>query len=171
LHEAARAIVDRHGGRVPDDPAELRSLPGVGPYTAAAVASIAYGVPVAAVDTNVRRVVARAALGSEPDDVARAAIDDAASAWLAPDEPGAWNQAVMDLGRFVCRPVPRCQTCPLRPACRSVRAGPPRPMSRDDGSRNPFEGSRRQLRGRVVERLRSMPSARVGGLARDLGPR
>jgi A/G-specific adenine glycosylase len=167
LHGAARAIVDRHDGRVPSDPAELRALPGVGPYTAAAVASIAFGLPVAAVDTNVRRVVARAALGSEPGEVHARQLAAAASAWLAPDDPGSWNQAVMDLGRFVCRPVPRCDACPIRDACRSTdRPRPPVVRSRQASSG--FEGSSRQLRGRVIDQLRSVPSARLAELASDL---
>src|SRR5438876_715357 len=69
LSEAARAIVRDHSGRVPSDPAALQRLPGVGPYTAAAVASLAYGVPAPALDTNVRRVVARARVGTEPHEV------------------------------------------------------------------------------------------------------
>src|ERR671919_3066612 len=71
-----------HGGRVPADPDELKRLPGVGPYTAAAIASLAYGATIAAVDTNVRRVVARARLGREPGEVRRDTIDDEAGRWL-----------------------------------------------------------------------------------------
>jgi A/G-specific adenine glycosylase len=69
LHGAAREIVERHGGRVPPSLDVLRTLPGVGPYTASAIASIAFGAPVVAVDTNVRRIVARVAFGAEPDEV------------------------------------------------------------------------------------------------------
>ncbi len=155
LSRAARAIVRDHGGRIPADPATLRGLPGVGPYTAAAVASIAHGSVVPAVDTNVRRVVARAAFGQEPVSVHPATVADEAARWIDRRDPGEWNQAVMDLGREVCRPVPRCGQCPLAPACRwrarpsdgrltapSPRRGPP-----------PFEGSTRQLRGRIVSHL------------------
>ena len=86
LHEAARAIVRDHGGRVPRDVAELRRLPGVGPYTAAAVASIGHGEPVAALDTNVRRICARVVHGVEPDEVSapRLAADAEGVARSAP---------------------------------------------------------------------------------------
>jgi A/G-specific adenine glycosylase len=105
--------------------------------------------------------VARAALGSEPDDVARAAIDGAASAWLAPDEPGAWNEAVMDLGRFVCRPLPRCGVCPLGTACRARARGnlPARRADADGSRRQPaFVGSMRQVRGGIVRELTARPA-------------
>ncbi|MGZ4114689.1 MAG: A/G-specific adenine glycosylase, partial [Actinomycetota bacterium] len=115
LHRAAEAVVAEHAGVVPGDPAALRSLPGVGPYTAAAVASIAFGVGVVAVDTNVMRVVSRVV---RVEGVG--AIGAAAAGWLDGNDPGAWNQAVMDLGREVCRPVPRCGACPIRTTCRSA---------------------------------------------------
>jgi A/G-specific adenine glycosylase len=155
---------------VPNDVAALLELPGVGPYTAAAVASIAYGVPVAAIDTNARRVLARVDLGRDPDGLPAASIAAAAGHWLSRDRPGDWNQAVMDLGREVCRPVPRCDACPLSPACRFRVAG-----RRADGagrarSQPAFEGSVRQLRGAVVRELRSRPrAATVAALARAAG--
>ena len=108
LHQAAREIVARHGGRVPADSEELRGLPGIGPYTASAVAALAHGVPVAAVDVNVARVVARAQLGLEPHLVRRHDVLEAAEAALDRRRPGLWNQALMDLGRELCRPHPRC---------------------------------------------------------------
>ncbi|MEA2581326.1 MAG: A/G-specific adenine glycosylase, partial [Actinomycetota bacterium] len=98
LHETARKIVDGHGGEVPSDVDVLRSFPGVGPYTAAAVASIAFGVPVVALDTNIRRVAARVLHGAEPDEVAPGRLGESAQGWLDPSDPGAWNQAVMDVG-------------------------------------------------------------------------
>ncbi|MFM8944409.1 MAG: hypothetical protein ACKOI0_04100 [Actinomycetota bacterium] len=113
LADAARAIVRDHGGRIPRAAADLRTLPGVGPYTAAAVASIAFGEPIAAVDVNVRRVVARARLGADPHALDAATIDAEAARWLDRRDPGSWNQALMDLGREHCRSVPRCDGCPL----------------------------------------------------------
>src|SRR5262245_52002667 len=107
LHEAAKRIVTLHGGRVPAAPEVLRGLPGVGPYTASAVAALAYGVPVAAVDVNVARVVARAELGLDPHAAGRGRVSEAADAALDRRRPGPWNQAVMDLGRELCRPRPR----------------------------------------------------------------
>ncbi len=163
LSEAGKAIVRDYEGRLPSDPTELSRLPGVGPYTAAAVASISYGVAVPAVDTNVRRVTARFLLGSEPHAVSPAVIHGAARRWLDRRNPGAWNQAVMDLGRQVCRPQPRCVACPLSTSCRFRAAGgtPNRPVRRD----TQFKGSFRQVRGRVIAILRARPSASLETLA------
>ena len=154
LSRAARVIADEHGGRVPKDPDSLRRLPGVGPYTASAVASIAYGMPVPAIDTNVARVVSRVQLGSEAHESSRADIAAAAEAWIHAPRPGDWNQAVMDLGREVCRPEPRCETCPLAARCRFASDG--RRPARPPTSSATFEGSDRQVRGSVVRLLRSV---------------
>lgn len=166
LSEAARAIVRDHGERVPGDPEELKRLPGVGPYTAAAIASFAYGASIAAVDTNVRRVVARARLGREPGEVRRDTLDDEAGRWLDRRHPAEWNQALMDLGRKICRREPRCEACPIAADCRA--------RSRSRRSRlaprraAPFEGSMRQVRGGIVRVLRRR-SASVGELAVQTG--
>jgi len=127
LHRAAR-IVAASGGAVPASVEGLRALPGVGPYTAAAVASIAFGVPVPLVDGNVARVLAR--LLAIPGDVrsgaARAAVGDAASGFLDRRFPGEHNQALMELGALVCLPrAPRCTECPIADACRARAAGDP----------------------------------------------
>ncbi len=166
LWEAARTIVSSHGGRVPDDPSALSELPGVGPYTAAAVASIAYGRPVPALDTNVRRVLARAVFGVGPNDVAPAALRTAAGNEIDRADPGGWNQALMDLGREVCRPVPRCGVCPLARQCRLAarEARPSGPRRRQ----STFRGSFRELRGRVVETVRAGPTS-IGALSRLTG--
>jgi A/G-specific adenine glycosylase len=167
LSLAARAIVREHGGRVPSDPEVLRSLPGVGPYTAGAVASIAFGRRVAAVDTNVRRIVARVHLGADPDAAATPRVRQLAEAWVDARDPGAWNQALMDLGREVCRPRPRCVECPLAAACRFRATGAiPTPSRRRQG---PFAGSSRQVRGGVVRVLRGRPAATVGTIAVGIG--
>ena len=168
LHDAARAIVRDHGGRVPRDPEALRTLPGVGPYTAAAVASIGFGDPVAALDTNVRRVVARVVLGGEPASVSTSDVAGAAARWLDPSAPAAWHQAVMDLGRIVCRPEPRCEECPLASACRARRHGgrPVRSRGRGQGR---FEGSSRQARGAIVRALRARTSLEPAAIAAATG--
>lgn len=167
LSEAARIIVRDHGGVVPARPEQLRRLPGVGPYTAAAASSIAYGERVPAVDTNVRRVVARALLDRNPDGVSPARVEGAAAKWLAREDPGSWNQAVMDLGREICRPVPRCDVCPLADRCRFG----PRKLRAATRSRPeaPFEGSSRQLRGRIVAALRDRPQASLRALSEMVG--
>jgi A/G-specific adenine glycosylase len=165
LRRAARTVVEDHGGRLPADPAELRGLRGVGPYTAAAVASIGFGVPVPAIDTNVTRVVRRAVLGR--DDASGAEVEAAAGRWLDRGDPGGWNQALMDLGREVCRPVPRCDACPLARSCAFRRAGgPPAPNRRPQPA---FEGSTRQLRGDIVRVLRDRDSTTLGALAMTTG--
>ena len=166
LHSAARAIVERYGGRVPREADALRSLPGVGPYTASAIASIAYGEPVAAVDTNARRIAARYLFGAEPYEVATSELAPAAAGWVHRARPGDWNQALMDLGREVCRPRPRCDVCPFR-GCRfraSGRVG--RPSSRRQPA---FEGSLRQVRGRILAELRDRSAVDAVSLVRDLG--
>jgi A/G-specific adenine glycosylase len=162
LWRAARVVVAEHGGSLPSDPAALRSLPGVGPYTAAAVASIAFGAPVAAIDTNVRRVVGRVLAGG--DDIGTPDVGRLATAWLDRARPGDWNQAVMDLGRGFCRPRPRCDDCPLSSMCRFARSGAvARPSARR--KQEAFAGSMRQVRGDVVRTLRSRPSTSLGRLA------
>ena len=104
LHEAARLVVDEHDGAVPATVEGLQELPGVGPYTATAVASIAFGVDAAVVDTNVRRVLHRA-FGVPDDD---AAFEAAADALLPAGDARRWNEAVMELGGVVCETTPRC---------------------------------------------------------------
>jgi A/G-specific adenine glycosylase len=126
LRRAAQEVVARHGGRLPDTAQALRALPGFGPYTAAAVASIAFGRPEAVVDGNVARVLARVldeARDAGRADV-RARVEATARALLDPARPGDWNQALMDLGATVCVPrAPRCGECPLAPWCEGRRSG------------------------------------------------
>ncbi len=162
LSETGRAIVREHGGKVPSDPEALRRLRGLGPYTSAAVASIAFGVPVAAIDTNVRRIVSRVFLGSEPERASATDVRELADGWVDRRDPGSWNQALMDLGREVCRPRPRCDRCPLRPSCRF----PSKPTRRRGtaGASPPFDGSSRQARGAVVRVLRAEPAISFGEL-------
>jgi A/G-specific adenine glycosylase len=165
LYRAARVVTSQHRGRVPIEPSVLRTLPGVGPYTAAAVASIAGGLPVAATDVNVRRIVARV---SGAGDAPTSTIDEVAAAWLDRSDPGAWNQALMDIGREHCRSIPRCDGCPLARWClwRSSGEAPASPATRRQG---PFEGSMRLVRGRVVDSLRGRSHAGSAALARSLG--
>lgn len=154
LHDTARMIRDEYGGTLPREVAELRRLPGVGEYTANAVASFAYGQPVAVVDTNVGRILARALANrrlrtTEARDLAQELLPRRASA--------AFNQAMLDLGAQFCKSVPLCAQCPVAAACRWRVEGGPDPAPRSAGVSRPqstFEGSDRQLRGRVLEALR-----------------
>jgi A/G-specific adenine glycosylase len=168
LLRAARAIVRDHGARVPPDPSVLVSLPGVGPYTAAAVASLAYGRAVPAIDTNVRRILARVFHGLEPEDVPAGDLRLTAEAALDRTEPGAWNQALMDLGRELCRARPRCEACPVADGCRSA-GGIPRPAARARPRQSPFEGSLRQVRGAVVREIAAAGDQSVRSLVRRTG--
>jgi A/G-specific adenine glycosylase len=168
LRRAAQAIVEDHGGRVPSDISALERLPGVGPYTARAVASIAFGARVGAVDTNVRRVLGRALAGGEATAIGPVRLQAMADASVDPDRPGDWTHAVMDIGATCCRPrAPRCDGCPLRAWCAYAaepewdRAAVERAPTPDDAPRRPsrapairFESTTRWLRGRIVDRLR-----------------
>ena len=112
LWRAAREIVAEHGGRVPSDIATLETLPGVGPYTARAVAALAFGVPVGAVDTNVRRVLGRIVAG-DPASIPAREMQRIADAAVPGDRPGAWTHALMDLGATLCRAATAdCDACP-----------------------------------------------------------
>ncbi len=159
LQEAARAVVERHGGRFPADVAALRALPGVGDFTAAIIASVVFDLPAPAVDTNVRRVLARALLG-HADPLAAPAPDvrEVARRLVPRRAPGRWNQALMDLGGQVCLPLPRCGECPLSRTCgaRPSLAGMVRERRRRYGET--YGQSRRYLRGRIVDALRAAGS-------------
>ena len=155
LHACAVAITERHGGEVPDTREELLTLPGVGDYTAAAVASFAYGRAHAVLDTNVRRVLGRAVSGTEfpPASVTRAEKDLAES--LVPDtQPEVWAVAVMELGALVCTASgPRCDACPIVERCAWHEAGRPAydgPPRRGQA----WAGTDRQCRGRLLAVVR-----------------
>ncbi len=163
LWRAARIIVRDHGGRVPSDVATLESLPGIGPYTARAVAAIAFGVPVGAVDTNVRRVLTRIAAEDGAAPTARQ-VQAMADASVPPDAPAAWTHALMDLGATLCRAGRTdCGSCPARPWCASASSEPtaaraPRSTAGSATPRRPaipFPSTTRWLRGRVLDRLRA----------------
>lgn len=157
LHAAATAIVERHGGEVPSSYDDLLALPGIGDYTAAAVASFAFGRRHVVLDTNVRRVLARTLAGEEfpARSVTRAERDLAASV-LPEDEATAatWSVAVMELGALVCTASqPRCGGCPVATLCawraagHPAYSGPPRPVQA-------WAGTDRQCRGRLLAVLR-----------------
>lgn len=128
LHQAAQIIVRDYGGRIPAEEDALRALPGVGPYTAAALRSIAFGQPVAAVDGNVIRIMARVFwLETQENPTAlEKRVRVLAQEAIPPDRPGDFNQALMDLGALVCTPrQPRCPLCPLQDCCQAWKRGQP----------------------------------------------
>jgi len=121
LQRGAQMVRERHAGQVPDTVAELRELPGVGAYTAGAVASIAFNRAEPAVDGNVRRVFCRLL---DRDSIAEAELTGIVREAVDPERPGDFNQALMDLGATVCTPrSPRCEECPVSADCAAFRAG------------------------------------------------
>jgi A/G-specific adenine glycosylase len=163
LREAARTIVERHGGHLRADVAALEALPGVGPYTARAVAASAFGMPVAPLDVNVRRVVSRLAGPS----VAPRDLQAYADALVWADDPRAWVEAVMDLAVAVCTPDPRCDSCPLAGGCASRGIATHTPRPRPPGS---FPATRRWLRGELLRRARGVGDGEWLTLDRAVGP-
>jgi A/G-specific adenine glycosylase len=158
LHRAARIVVAEHGGVVPADESALRSLPGIGPYTARAVRSFAFGADVATVDTNALRVLSRCVAGA-PLTVSQA--QSMADRLIPADRSWDFNQTMFDLGATVCTPRPACAECPLSRLCRWRRAGmrDPDPWRASPSARpqSRFAGSDRQGRGRLVQALRAGP--------------
>ena len=176
LHALARAVVEEHGGALPTDEAALRSLPGIGPYTARAIAAFAFDADVVAIDTNVRRIVHRTQLGLEWPPLANARELDAVAARLVPRGAGyAFNSALMDLGSSICTArAPKCLLCPVRHACAAApidasalaaRAAAFAP-SRSPQERLRFVETTRYVRGRIVDRLRALgPAEKISLLA------
>lgn len=126
LHEAARTVVRDYGGKLPDLVEELRKLKGIGPYTAGAIASIAFGRRAAVLDGNVTRVLSR--LHNLQEDVTatstRRVLWQLAEAWIPSERPGAFNQALMELGQRICTPAaPHCHRCPLADFCLARKRG------------------------------------------------
>ncbi|MEQ8840732.1 MAG: A/G-specific adenine glycosylase [Acidimicrobiales bacterium] len=156
LHRAAQAIHERHGGVVPSDLDSLRALPGVGPYTARAVRAFAFELASAPVDTNIGRVLARVTGRRLAPREAQQIADDlvpAGRVWQ-------WNQAIMELGALVCtKRSPGCASCPVASGCTWLGSGPDPADGSAGVSRRQaaFEGSDRQLRGRVIDVLRRGP--------------
>ena len=154
LHRTARIVVDELGGVFPRDVAGLERLPGIGPYTARAVASIAYGIPAGAVDTNVRRMLGRV-LAGDPAGLKPRILQSAADDLVDPDRPDDWTHALMDIGSTLCRPVrPLCAGCPVESICR-FRAG-------KDGTAG---------KGRAAREGRAKPSTASARPARAAGRR
>ena len=158
LIDCARAVVERHGGRLPCDLEALRALPGIGEYTAGAVLAFAFGRRALALDTNVRRVLARAVGGRAlPSPALVRAERERAEALLpeADDEAAAWSVAVMELGALVCAArEPRCDDCPWREECAWLAAGSPPDEHARRRRRQAWRGTDRQARGLIMARLR-----------------
>jgi A/G-specific adenine glycosylase len=166
LHRAAVTVAQEFGGEIPEDERDLRTLAGVGPYTARAVQAFAFELDVAPVDTNVARIVARCVVGAG---VTIAETQTVADRLLPLGRSWEFNQAMFDLGATVCTATrPSCGACPLRRQCRWKRRGltDPDPWRASPSARpqSPFAGSDREGRGRLVDALRH------GGVSRDRLP-
>jgi len=165
LHRAAREVVARYGAVVPSEAAELRSLPGIGRYTAGAVSSIAFGKEEPVVDGNVRRVLARWLDQADPadGDLWRLAAD-----LVAGERPGDLNQALMELGAMICRPRnPECDRCPVQQSCGAYGAGTtgvrPAPKRKPALPLEVYGVGVVICRGRVLI-VRRPPNGRLGGM-------
>ncbi|WP_431220706.1 A/G-specific adenine glycosylase [Leifsonia xyli] len=159
LHAAAVAITEQHDGVVPEDVDALLALPGIGDYTARAVAVFAYGNRHPVVDTNIRRVIARAVDGQAEPGAPSAKRDLAAMEALLPDDrpaAAAFNAGMMELGAIVCvARTPRCEACPLAAHCAWRQAGYPAYDGPRKAVQKRYEGSDRQVRGRILAELRA----------------
>lgn len=166
LHATAVAITERHGGVVPEDVDALLALPGIGHYTARAVAAFAYGHRHPVVDTNVRRVLARAIDGVADAGPPSTTRDLAAMEAQVPadrEDARVFNAAVMELGAVVCTArAPRCDACPIAPACAWRTAGYPEYAGARRGVQKKYDGSDRQVRGLILGLLRESPGAVAG---------
>ena len=179
LHRLARVVRDAYAGELPRTAQELRRLPGIGPYTAAAVVCFAYGQAEPVLDTNVYRVLSRLVHGVEAP--SRKAIEPLARELLPADghplSASAWHQAVMDIGATICTAAkPRCMLCPLRPHCAAaplLQDGAARGLAEASVPYTPKQGafasSSRYYRGRIVDILRPLPPG-VGMSLGELGP-
>lgn len=153
LHDTAQILTQRHAGRVPSRLDDLLALPGVGPYTAHAVASFAFHQRVAVLDTNVGRVLARA-VANRP--LSSSTAQALATALLPRERVAEFNQSMLDLGAQFCRAAPRCEECPLTDPCRWRREGGEDPAPRSAAVSRPqarFAGSDRQVRGHILRSL------------------
>jgi A/G-specific adenine glycosylase len=182
LQAAARALVAGHGGRFPRDPAALARLPGLGPYTAAAVAAFAFNLPTAPVDGNIARVIARLTGFREPVDrpAGRRVIAARAAALVPPGRSRLFNSALMELGQRICQPrAPRCGECPVASHCAARDADPaslpvlaPRPKVSEVDEHTLFARRGEQLllhlesgrRRRGLWKLPERPASAVAGL-------
>ncbi|WP_424018505.1 A/G-specific adenine glycosylase [Halorientalis pallida] len=163
LHEAAEQVLTEYDGEFPRDPDELSELMGVGPYTANAVASFAFNNGDAVVDTNVKRVLHRAFDVADDD----SEFERAAQQLMPEGESRIWNNAIMELGGVACEKTPSCDAagCPWREFCHAYETGD---FTAPDVPTQPeFEGSRRQMRGRVVSALKDDRELALD----DLGPK
>jgi A/G-specific adenine glycosylase len=187
MQRTARAVLEQHAGAFPSDTVALRRLPGIGPYTAGAIACFAFERDVGFMDTNIRRVVRRVFVGQDAQELGEARLLSTAQAAVPPGKGWTWNQAIMELGALICTAAaPACWRCPLRPYCRDYAARrtddeqifetaaiarrQPRQRQVAERRETTYAGSSRFYRGRIVEVLRQQPPESPLALA-ELGGR
>ena len=168
LLACARAVTDRHGGVFPDTEEGLLTLPGVGAYTAAAVAAIAFGRAANVVDGNVERVISRLYAVQAPLPGSKPELKELAAALVTAERPGDWAQALMDLGATICRPkAPLCERCPIASACVARAQGAPETYPRKDAK---ADRPRRSgvaylaMKGSQIGLVRREPKGLLGGM-------
>jgi A/G-specific adenine glycosylase len=168
LLACARAVAREHRGVFPDNEDALRALPGLGAYTAAAVAAIAFDRPANVVDGNVERVMARLFAVEDPTPASKPELKTLAAALVRDDRPGDWAQALMDLGATVCRPkAPLCDLCPISDPCAGLATGAPEtyPRKTAKAARPSRHGAAFILtRGREIALVRRPPKGLLGGM-------
>ncbi|HEY3697650.1 A/G-specific adenine glycosylase [Phenylobacterium sp.] len=168
LLACARAVASAHGGVFPDSEEALRALPGLGPYTAAAVAAIAFDRPANVVDGNVERVMARLFAVEAPLPDAKPELKRLAGALVRDERPGDWAQALMDLGATVCRPkAPLCDRCPVPDSCAALATGAPEGFPRKTAKAerpHRFGAAYVLTRGDAVALVRRPPRGLLGGM-------
>ena len=168
LLKCARAVASQHGGAFPDTEDGLLTLPGLGPYTAAAVAAIAFDRPANVVDGNVERVIARLYAVETPLPAAKPELKRLAAALVTEERPGDWAQALMDLGATICRPKsPLCERCPVAAHCQARATGQPEgyPRKTAKAARPTRYGTAYVLtRGDEVALVRRPPQGLLGGM-------
>jgi A/G-specific adenine glycosylase len=172
LHGSARVLTDQYGGAVPASREALLALPGIGPYTAAAVASFAFGQRHAVLDTNVRRLICRLVTGAEFPSRSPSAAEWRLAESLLPAEPrtaARWSVGIMELGALICTAArPRCASCPLSRHCSWFGAGSLPAATRPAGQR--YEGTDRQCRGRLLAVLRNADGPVTAGQLEAVWP-
>lgn len=177
LQRACQAAMERYDGELPDSVEELRSLPGVGPYTAGAIACFAFGQDVGFVDTNIRRVLHRIVFGPELPVASASAreIETLADRSVPTGKGYLWNQALMELGATTCRArSATCLVCPVSKWCKSagrMTDAFAQARDRDRPAQVPFEQTSRYFRGRIIDHLRTAPRGLTAAdLARKIDP-
>ncbi len=165
LWKLAQIVVEQYGGKIPMDSKTLESLPGIGKYTARAIACFSYDSQQSFVDTNIRRVATRFFLW--PKKPKEQAVEKMAERVLPPNRAYEWHHALMDFGATTCTSRPHCEICPIQQWCKAYPAVLTKTRSKKDSE--PFLNSNRYMRGRIIDYLRQHQRSSIATLAQALG--